>query len=513
MNNSNTTKQKSWLHKYKPEKICDILGNEHQVFSICKWLDTFTPERKQIKKNDYSDDITTETPDTSNTKKSTIKKQNKNRSCIIISGRHGYGKTAMVKCILNEKKYEINNIDFRKLCITKDSKNEKTEVDTKGKKNKKSSECTNNYIDKIMKNNSIADLLTYNTEKNKVVLIDGIESAISPLEKTLIINILKHNEKEWVCPVIFISNDKHNKTISFIKSNSHEIKIERPTFINMKVLLYKICSNEKIFIDREDSDEIIKNIIDYSQYDYRKLIYTLEDFYELYPKKVITKKRFNSYISLSRFKDVDEGIFETAKNLMFSFNDINSSLKMYEIDRVTMPLMMQQNYISSLANNRSNNKLNTAKKISDSLAIGDIVENYIYGNQNWELQEVHGHLSCTCPSYHISSEINPTKKDKNSFYCRCEYPDDYNRTSIKKMNQSKHISTSNSYFENMGIDEYIYLNKIIRGMISSENIDDCKKLFEEYNCPLNIIESITKLDRTSQTKFVIPQSIKKKLQK
>jgi hypothetical protein len=47
-------------------------------------------------------------------------------------------------------------------------------------------------------------------------------------------------------------------------------------------------------------------------------------------------------------------------------------------------------------------------------AFGDIIDNYIFSDQNWSLQETHGHFTCVYPSYVLNNNID-TKKLNNDF--------------------------------------------------------------------------------------------------
>ena len=93
------------------------------------------------------------------------------------------------------------------------------------------------------------------------------------------------------------------------------------------------------------------------------------------------------------------------------------------------------------------------------------LENYIYGEQNWDLIELHGLISCCIPSYLINKNSNGKKKGTLIFAA------DLNRTSVKKMNKKNIIKTNNSLnknsvnsiqlIRNKSIDEFIYMGEII----------------------------------------------------
>ena len=54
--------------------------------------------------------------------------------------------------------------------------------------------------------NNIFDKMNGLNDNNDVLLIDEIESANSPVEKSFIQSLLKKNEEKWFFPIIFISS-------------------------------------------------------------------------------------------------------------------------------------------------------------------------------------------------------------------------------------------------------------------------------------------------------------------
>ena len=137
-------------------------------------------------------------------------------------------------------------------------------------------------------------------------------------------------------------------------------------------------------------------------------------------------------------------------------------------------------------------KKDSYSKILNNLSTGDILENYIYGEQNWDLLELHGIISCCIPSYLINKYSNGIK------YSKLEFAADLNRTSVKKMNKKNITRTNNclnkNYYKNIrnkSIDEFIYMGEIMN------KINEDKKSSSNQNY-LNIIK-INKLKSNSKT--------------
>jgi len=455
-----------WLQKYRPIKIDDIVCNKQAVIKIKNWItdfDTNKKEKRQEKKN----------------------KNNNIRSCILITGSHGVGKTLGVEVILREYNYEIHRLDFN---------------DIKNTTNIKES------ILKLVNNNNILNLINNNTTTKIAIVIDELESITSTTEKNCILNIQKSNEINWFCPIIFISNNQHNKLLSEIKKNSIEIKFYQPFDTDMKKILGLICNKEKIKIH---SMEVVDKIIEHSQYDIRRLINTIQDIYEAYPNQIINMEVIEEYTKTSKVKDIDIDLFTATAGLLYNYETINDCLRFYETEKVLLPLMVHQNYAKTVIDNVNNKEkqYEITKDISKSLSTGDVIENYIYGDQNWEMQEIHGFYTCVDTSFKLHNNMGENIKRSN-----LTFTTDLNKTSIKKINK-KNINNTNKCFNNLNIFDYIYINKIIRKLIKNNKIEECMELLKHYDIKMEHIESLLKIDKIKNTKTNLTSKQKKEFQK
>jgi DNA polymerase III delta prime subunit len=454
-----------WIDKFKPKKISDIIGNEDEINNIIQWLKQFDTKKVNLKKSII-----------------------KIKSSIIISGNHGVGKTTLVYTLLKNLNYEIVTINFTKIKVCKN---------------------IGDFVKKLINNNNIINLLDNVVSKKKIIVIDELESIISSTEKNYILSFLKYNEITWVCPIIFISNNQHNKLLSDIKKNSHEIQIWKPDDDDMLILLKRIIKHENIQIN----DETVKMcIIDHAQQDYRRLIYTLQDLNYAYGTEIITRDTIKEYCTLSKKKDIDFDLFKASELLIYKYKSIDECLKYYETEKVLLPLMLHQNYINSMTSidNKKNKKEDMDKYVSEisdiakSLSQGDVIENYIYGDQNWDIHEVHGYYTCVYPSYILNTIKSRKKMD-------LQFPKDLNKTSIKKINK-KNIIHANKCLTHMNIMDYIYINQIIRKLIQESNIRECIKLFKGYNIHLDNIEALLKIDKIKTSKTNLSSKQKKEFE-
>ena len=309
-----------------------------------------------------------------------------------------------------------------------------------------------------------------------------------------------------MCPVIFISNNQHNKLLSEIKKNSLEVRFWPPYASDMRKILIKISRSEKI---RIKSEKVVDEIINHVQSDIRRLIYTLRDIKYAYQNKLITPELMGEYCEMSKKKDVDIDLYKATSGLLYNYTNIDNCLRYYETEKVLLPLMVHQHYARSVLLNypKSVDRYNIIRDVSESLSIGDVIENYIYGDQNWDMQEIHGFYTCVTTSFEVCNGVKGEPKTTP-----LSFATDLNKTSIKKINK-KNINNTNKCFEDMNIQDYIYINKIVRKLIDNNEIERCVELVRDYGAKLEHIESLLKIDKIKNTKTSLSSKQKKEFMK
>lgn len=448
--------------KYAPQTINDIVGCKKQITELLTWLKNFNTQIK-IKKN----------------------KVKEYSSCAYVSGDHGVGKTTLVNVCLKHAGYQVRNISF-----------------------------TNALIE------DISDILTQNTIYNNkpyVYVIDEIETITSTNEKNGISEIIKNNTINRHCPIIFIGSNKHKKFNILLKKECFNIILYKPTINEMCKVLENICINEKMKLEGVD---VVETIIKHSQEDYRRLIIILGELLRSYGMKTITKTHIDNYILFSTEKNTDISIFDNTIHLFSHYSNINETLKIYNSDKINIPLMVHQNHFTTnsyVKTKTLTEKLELSYDITSSLSKGDVIDNFIYSEQIWALQDTYCFYSCTYPSYKINNNIN-TKQlihdTINPYYkpkFTTQYPKDPNRTSTKCINKKKNMDLANEYFSNMSIDGYIIIVKLIKKLLDNDQIDKCKQILQSYNIPYTYLTHIFKMDKINGTRMDIPKILDNKL--
>lgn len=493
----------AWIDKYRPQKVGEIIGNSRAVYQITNWIKNFDANKKEHlekleklkqkeKKKPKKQIIPLSTEENEITEtiieplmqtKLTI--NNEKSSCLLVTGNHGVGKTCSVYAILNSLGYTIQIINFSRIKTTKNIKE---------------------IIDGVSnKNNILTNMFNKKNEKYAIV-IDELESLSSQTEKICITALIKNNELYRTQPIIFISNNQHNKLLGDIKKISYEIKFWQPNLEDVKTLLQKITYKNNMKISNEN---VQTKLMEFCQSDLRRLVMILQDIKTIYNETKITEELIDEYISTAKKKDTDFDLFKATKNLLFNYDGIEESLRYYEIDKTTIPLMTQQNYIGCIneytEDDEIRKQLQTAENISETISKADIIENFIHSEMNWDINIAHAFYSSIKPSYELAQNL---MKERN---IHLVYPQDLNKYSIKRINKIN-IDNVNKTFTNMDIDDYIYVNQIIRNQIETNKFKDCIYNFENYpNFKVETLERLLKVDKIKCSKTNLKSKEKKEI--
>jgi replication factor C subunit 1 len=432
-----------WINKYKPKKLEEMIGIQDQINKIRIWINNLAH----------------------------IKSQG-----VIISGNQGLGKTLAIKLILEELNYIIRIIN------PNDIKDHRIYNDF------------NDYYNFI---NSVYSKIQFNDKQNnKIALIfDETENITLTSEKKYIMDIHKENNKQKSFPLFFISNNQHSKLLNDLKKNCLEIVFTTPSIVDLRKLVLKILSSEKIKIETES---YIDKLIDFSQYDIRRLINLLQELsYHVDSNNKITNKKIIEFIDKSREKNIDVGLFDSTEKILNNYLDYDSIIKLYESEKVLLPLMVHENYLRKILNKTDkpfNSLLDSIVKVSNSLSRGDNIETSIYTDQNWYLQNIHGFFTCLNTSYQISKIDNNNKINFDDI----KFSSDLNKTSLKNINR-KNIVNLIKIINSKSNHEILMINKLCNHLIQNEKENELIEILNGYgkNISIKEIELCLKIDKTT----------------
>nr|QFG74539.1 MAG: hypothetical protein [Megaviridae environmental sample] len=384
---------------------------------------------------------------------STFKKQKK--KSLLLIGNHGIGKSSITKLILKK-----HNINFKII-----------------------------YPDNIKeyRSNNLFDSYFDNCCFTKTTFIfDEIEMITLTSERKYILQILKQNNKSNQFPIIFICNNNHSKLINDIKKVSKVIQIEVPTDNEITSLVHKVCKVNNIKIDK---DTILLKLIKFSQYDIRRLLNIVKDFSYNFTK--LNNKNIDLYIENSVKKSLELNLFDSTNHIFNNNLDFNTINRLYETEKVLLPLMIHENYYKKILNteNDVDTNLDYLLFITEALSDGDNIETSIYTDQNWCLHPLHAFYTCVKTSY----ILNKITKKFNSI----EFSSDLNKTSLKNINK-KNITNLLNIISNKSIDELLLLCKMTNFFFEKNDEIKLINILKSYSNELSIkeVELCLKIDKT-----------------
>jgi len=432
-----------WINKYKPSTLNNIIGNVNQIKSLREWITNLNNNKSQG---------------------------------IIISGNQGLGKTLTIKLLLNELNYIPRIINPNEI------------------KDHRILDDFNDYYNFV---NSVYSKINFKDNKtNKIALIfDETENITLTSEKKYIMDIFKNNNKLKSFPLIFISNNQHSKLLNDLKKTCKEILFTNPTNEELLHLVKKISSSEKIIWE---SDNLIYKLILFAQNDIRRLINLFQELSYHLSNGRVTNLKINEFIEKSREKNIDVGLFDSTERILNNYLDYESIIKLYESEKVLLPLMIHENYLKKILNKSNDswqNIIYNIVKVSDSLSRGDNIETSIYTDQNWYLQNIHGFYTCLNTSYWICKNISNYKISKEDI----KFSSDLNKTSLKNINR-KNIINLLKIINNKSNNEILMLNKICNHLIQEGREQELIKILNGYNKDISIkeIELCLKIDKTTE---------------
>jgi replication factor C subunit 1 len=429
--------EKIWINKYRPTNLNNIIGHETQINKIKSWIKNLSVNKNQA---------------------------------IIISGNHGIGKSLTTKLIFEELNYLIRIIYPNEI------------------KDHRILDDFNEYYN--YKNSIYSKINFTNNKKNIVLIFEETENISLTSEKKYIMDIFKENNKKKCFPLIFISNNQHSKLLNDLKKNCEEIYFNSPPKEQIINIIKNICSKENIMIEEESALDIL---VDFSQNDMRRLINLLQEF--SFNFNILNNNNVNIFIEKSREKNIDIGLFNATHKILNSYLDYDNIIKLYESEKVLLPLMIHENYLKKVLNKCDeswDDILFNLVKISDSISRGDNIETSIYTDQNWYLQNIHGFYTCLNSSYWIN-KLN----DNNIEVKNIKFSSDLNKTSLKNINR-KNITNLHKIIHIKSIYDILILNRICNYLINNGKDQEIINILSSYNKDITIkeIELCLKIDKT-----------------
>ena len=467
-----------FAQKYAPTSTADMVGLKRPKADLRCWLENYEENRsialsnmKKKKRNTKKDTKTT-------AKTATI------TSCAVMIGDHGSGKSCLIETTLKEMGYEPKFVTPSSMTMSMDCR-----------------PCSMEKEAKITK---------------RALVVGEVDSITSGSEKNIVADILSNNNKNWVMPVIFVINNKHSKIANSLKKDCFNIRLFALSDFELKSIVTRVCLGENM---RLVCDSVKDIIVQHSGGDIRKLLSVMQFIKETYGEDKISHDMLRTCLRYTDMRSAEKSIYESTIDLFTDFQSIGKVTQVFESDKVNIPLMVHQNHYSATSKYSASKKasLLNARDISRCLANADIIENFMYSNQVWNLQETQGSHSCVIPSYKISKSINTQKllldsRSLSGGKFRTVFPMDLNRTSTRKIN-CKNIRSASEFFNNMNVPDFIRAGRIIQTLSLKPSHEQCENVISDYNDARDAIMYILKINKINGTKNAISKETDKCIKK
>lgn len=239
---------------------------------------------------------------------------NKKYYSLLITGKYGCGKKTIINLLLENKNYN-------KIIINPN-------------------EVKNYRVNNIFKN--IFNFKFLLNKKKNIIIFNNIDIITLSSDKKYLLKIIKSNNKLKKIPIFFICSNKHNKLIIDLKKQSNILFFNSMSKTDIINFIKYVCIKEKIVI----SVNILEKIIEYIDYDIKKLLNFLQDI--SYNFKKITTETFNNYIKYSKNKNKDFNLIFDTSNIINKKLSNETITKLYENEKVLLPLIIHENYVKKI---------------------------------------------------------------------------------------------------------------------------------------------------------------------
>lgn len=437
--------------KHAPKNISELIGDKLTLNAITNWLTNF---KKEKFKN------------------------------LFLIGSTGSGKTCSIDLVLKKLNMDVHGLTDFRMRLTK-----------KGKVpvSKELDDCIRGYLSQLSSGMNILSFMNSKDAVQNVIVVDEMDMEILFQDKVMLLKIIEINQKYQSCPIIFICDKKHKKRLNNeLNKKAMILQINPPNDHDLTELMNKILQKEHI---RCDDCEVSNSIIDFAQNDYRRLCNVLFDLINDFCgcQQILTMDMFKEYSTIMLEKHMSFDIYKSSEKLLSNYSGIEDCLQLYEMDKVYVPQMVQRNYIYRIIRNQDAKKTSTILKyITNALSTGDIIENYVYGEQKWDLQCVHGFFACGATSYYAN--LCDLDGPSQQVYCN-----DMHITSAKR-NNKKYMIKASKWFDSIDPLDYIYIYQILSHLVLKNKMSDLIEIMRTYKLNIWDIDEILKLTKNKPPK-------------
>ena len=364
-----------WTTKYAPKSTNDIIGNSSTITSIATWLQNWN--RIHLEGG--------EAPAMKMGRGGFGNASNPGAKACLVTGPPGIGKTTTIRLLTEELGFSL---------VEKNSSEQRNKA------------CMNATLLNLKDNQVLTLENKSQTLHNRVCILMDEVDGMSSGDRGGIQALIEHIKSTKV-PIICVANDRSSPKLKSLANHCYDIRFSRPSKQMIAKRIIQICFNEGMSTDQNTLELICENLGN----DLRQILGYLE-----------MKSRMKGGQSLQyketkeRIKDnkKDEAVminnFEAATKLLnrneFSKLSVKDRTSLFFIDYDLIPLIFQENYLSSLSRQGSNaNDLENLAEAAGSIAESDIVSNTMRRSGEWSLIVNYAFTSTIYPGQMVSQIV------------------------------------------------------------------------------------------------------------
>ncbi|RLN51836.1 hypothetical protein BBJ29_002424 [Phytophthora kernoviae] len=339
-----------WTDKYKPKTLDHMIGNIELGRKLKTWLmDWEAMHVKGTKKVPFTTKLS----------------ENRGAKTVLLSGPPGIGKTTIANLIARECGFECTELNAS---------------DTRSKK------MLQTGLKDVLGTRALQFGAPAGKAKEKmhlarrVVIMDEVDgmSGGDRGGTAELIQLIKKSKT----PIICICNDRQSQKVRSLANHSFDLRMRRPTKTQIGKRLMEIGVKEGLHMEKN----AIEEAADRCGNDIRQLLTQMQRW-----RLTTTKITYADMVNPSSQHNKDESLrlnpFSATQQIFQRDISFDARNEAYFVDYDLMPLMVQENYIQSIMNNRtsSDENLEAAMHASEFISESDLLNTYVRVEQRWDL--------------------------------------------------------------------------------------------------------------------------------
>lgn len=373
-----------WVDKYKPANSKSIIGQQGDGSSMNKlkfWLQNWNKNHMHLEGK-------------MSAPKTDSKKQNKGcgawAKCALLSGPSGIGKTMIANLVSQELGFDV------------------VEMNASQRRCKK---MLGESVSDTLNTTSINSMRRkdYANKNKRVLIMDEVDGMAGNEDRggiSKLIQLIKHS----LVPIICICNDRNHQKIRSLATHCFDLRISRPTVMQIRAAMMSVCFNEEIQI----KPDALSDLIISCDQDVRQVLNQLsmagDGFVncEKLEAEVRAERNVKTSVKINPW-EVCYKVFNVEEHKTLSFLN---KFDLYFYDYRLSGLFVQENYLCfkpSAACNDRKKLMDLVSLAADSISEGDVVENAMRNGMNWDLLQTAAVFCSVLPGEYMSGKTNFSK--------------------------------------------------------------------------------------------------------